>query len=146
MEVLRLLVADDHEMIRQGLRGLLEDQPGWAVVGEAATGREAVDQVNQLKPDVVILDISMPEMDGLEATWRILETAPQTAVLIFTMHKSEQMVREAQKAGARGYVLKSDSADDIIAAVAALSRQETFFSSGLEQWSPQGGEKKREGS
>jgi len=130
MKDLRILVVDDHEMVRRGLRTLLEAHPGWKVVGEAVNGRDAVEMVKQLKPDVVVMDISMPEMNGFEATRRIQETAPQTAVLIYTMHKSEQMAREAVKAGARGYVLKSDGSNDLITAVEGLSRHETFFSAG----------------
>jgi DNA-binding NarL/FixJ family response regulator len=146
MKALRILVVDDHAVVRRGLYGLLEAQPGWTVAGEAANGWEAIEKVNQLKPDVVVLDISMPEMDGLEVTRRILETAPRTAVLIFTVHNSAQMVREARKAGARGYVLKSDPAGDIVAAVDALSRHETFFTSGMAKWFPEVAGKDREGS
>lgn len=130
MKDLRILVVDDHEVVRRGLRALLEAHPGWKVVGEAVNGRDAVEMVKQLKPDVTVMDISMPEMNGLEATRRILETTPQTEVLIFSMHKSDQMVREAMRAGARGYVLKSDASNGLVTAVEALSRHEPFFSSG----------------
>lgn len=130
MKDLRILVVDDHEVFRRELRALLEAHPGWKVVGEAANGRDAAEMVKQLEPDVVVMDISMPEMNGLEATRSILETAPQTEVLILTMHKSEQMMREAVKAGARGYVLKSDASRDLVRAVEALSRHGTFLRSG----------------
>jgi DNA-binding NarL/FixJ family response regulator len=131
MKDLRILVVDDHDVVRRGLRAFLEAHPGWKVVGEAVNGRDAVEMAKQLKPDVTVMDIRMPEMDGLEATRSILETAPLTAVLIFTLHRSQQMVQEAVRAGARGYVLKSDTSSNLIAAVEALSRHETFFTSYL---------------
>src|SRR5882672_2617193 len=129
MTTTRIVLADDHEVVRQGLRVLLEAQPGWEVVGEAENGREAVDKVRQLKPDIVVLDIGMPELNGFEATRQILKAAPQTEVLILTMHESEQIVREVLDAGARGYVLKSDAGRDLVAAVEALCQHRTFFSS-----------------
>ena len=126
MKNLRIMIVDDHEVVRRGLHTLLATQPGWEVVGEAVNGPEAVRKVNQLLPDVVIMDITMPVMSGLEATRLIMETAPQTKVLIFTMHDSEQMMQTALQAGARGYVLKSDAGSNLLAAVKALSQQETF--------------------
>jgi DNA-binding NarL/FixJ family response regulator len=111
------------------LRSLLESQSGWVVVGEATQGREAVEKVEQLKPDVVSLDISMPELNGLEATRQILKIAPGTEVIILTVHESEQVVKEVLKAGARGYVLKSDANRDLVTAVRALSQHKTFFTS-----------------
>src|SRR6266404_5676088 len=125
----RILVADDHEIVRRGLRALLDDQPNWEVVGEAVSGREAVDKAKQLMPDVAVIDITMPELNGFEATRQILKAAPQTEVLILTMHESEQIVREVLDAGARGYVLKSDAGRDLVAAVEALCQHRTFFSS-----------------
>jgi DNA-binding NarL/FixJ family response regulator len=116
-------------VVRHGLRALLESQPGWVVVDEAAHGREAVQKAEQEKPDVVILDLSMPELNGLEATRQILKAMPQTEVLILTVHESEQVVKEVLKAGARGYVLKSDAGRDLVAAVQALSQHQTFFTS-----------------
>jgi len=126
MKNLRIVIVDDHEVVRWGLHTLLSTQTGWEVVGEAANGPEAVRRVNELKPDVVIMDISMPVMSGLEATRLIMETAPQTEVLIFTMHDSEQMVQTALEAGARGYALKSDGGNNLISAVKALSQHEIF--------------------
>src|SRR6266487_6512759 len=123
----RILLADDHEVVRQGLRVLLEAHLGWEVVGEAVNGREAVEKTRQLKPDVVVLDISMPELNGLEATRQILKAAPQTEVLVLTMHESEQVAREVLSAGARGYLLKSDAGRDLVSAVDALSRHRPFF-------------------
>jgi DNA-binding NarL/FixJ family response regulator len=121
MKKLRILIADDHEVVRRGLHALLGSQVEWEVVGEAVDGRDAVEQVNQLKPEVVIMDITMPSMSGLEATRLVMETAPETKVLIFTMHDSEQMMQTALEVGAKGYVLKSNAGTDLIAAVKALS-------------------------
>ncbi len=128
MTALRILVADDHEIVRGGLRALLESRPDWEVCGEATNGREAVQKTKQLKPDVVVLDITMPELNGLEATRQIVKAVPKAAVLILTMHESEQVVREVLDAGARGYVLKSDAARDLLSAVEALGQHQPFFS------------------
>lgn len=117
---LRIVVADDHELVRRGVRDLLEVQQGWKVVGEAADGREAVEKVKKLKPDVAILDVTMPEVDGLEATRQIHEAAIETRILILTMHESDQMVRRVLEAGALGYVLKSDLATYLVRAVKEL--------------------------
>lgn len=129
MTALRILVADDHEIVRRGVRVLLEARPGWQICAEAVEGREAVEKAGRLKPDIVILDIGMPVLNGLEAARRIRKDSPQSEVLILTMHESEQVVREVLTAGARGYVLKSDAGRDLVNAVAALSRHETFFTS-----------------
>ena len=129
----RILLADDHEVVRHGLRVLLEAQPGFEVVGEAGNGREAVEQVRKVKPDVVVLDVTMPELNGLEATRQILQAAPQTEVLILTMHESEQVAREVLAAGARGYLLKSDAARDLVSAVDALRQHRPFFTSRVSQ-------------
>jgi len=129
MTPVRLIVADDHEVVRRGLRALLEAQPGWSVIAEAVTGREAADKAVELKPDVVVLDITMPELNGLEATRRILKAVPECEVLILTVHESEQVVREVLDAGARGYILKSDAGRDLVAAVAALKARKPFFTS-----------------
>jgi len=133
MSQTRILVADDHEVVRNGIRSLLEAQPGWTVVGEAATGREALEKAKQLKPDVVILDISMPELDGLEAARRITKAAPQTEVLILTMYDSEQLVQEVLEAGARGYVLKTDAGRELVTAVEALCQHKPYFTSKVSQ-------------
>jgi DNA-binding NarL/FixJ family response regulator len=126
---LRILVADDHEVVRRGLIALLQSQPDWEICGEAGDGREAVDKTQKLKPDVVILDIGMPSLNGLEATRQILKTNPHTRVLILTLHDSDQVVREVLNAGARGFLLKSDAARDLVAAVEALRRDKTYFTS-----------------
>jgi DNA-binding NarL/FixJ family response regulator len=124
---LRILVADDHELVRRGIRGLLRARPGWTVVGEAMNGREAVEKANRLKPDVVILDISMPDLDGLQATRRIREVVPTTKVVVLTMHDSDQMVRRVLHAGALGYVLKSDLATQLVKAVKYVSAGKQFL-------------------
>lgn len=137
MKNLRILVVDDHKLVRQEVSALLGTQAGWEVVGEAVDGREAVEKAVQLKPDVVILDFTMPEMDGLEATPLILKAAPQSAVLIHTMHDSELLAETVLKAGARGCVLKSSGGKDLLAAVKALSEQSTFFTSRLTKETPE---------
>lgn len=129
MAQVRIIIADDHEIMRKGLRSLLEARPEWQVIAEASTGREAVEKIKELTPNVAVLDIGMPELNGLEATRHIVRESPQTQVLILTMHESEQMVRDVLDAGARGYVLKSDAARDLVNAVDALSQHRTFFSS-----------------
>jgi DNA-binding NarL/FixJ family response regulator len=129
MSALRLIVADDHEVVRKGVRALLESQTGWSVLDEAVDGREAVEHAKRLRPDVVVLDISMPGLNGFEATRQIRKVSPESEVLILTMHDSEQVVRDVLLAGARGYVLKSDVGRDLVAAVEALSRHRPFVTS-----------------
>ena len=123
------MVADDHEVVRKGLVALLQQQPDWQVCGEAGDGRDAVEKAQQLKPDVVILDIGMPSLNGLEATRQILKTNPHARILILTLHDSDQVVRDVLNAGARGFLLKSDAARDLVAAVEALRRDKTYFTS-----------------
>jgi DNA-binding NarL/FixJ family response regulator len=127
MGPLRLLVADDHEIVRKGLCVLLQEQPGWAVVAEAGDGREAVEKAKETKPDVVIMDIGMPGLNGLEATRQIIKSESQAKILILTIDESDTLVREVLDAGARGYLLKSDVAADLVKAVNALGRNKTFF-------------------
>ena len=134
MSALSVLVADDHEIVRRGVRVLLEARPGWRICGEAVEGREAVDKAARLRPDIVILDIGMPVLNGLEAARQIRKNSPQCEVLILTMHESEQVVREVLAAGARGYLLKSDAGRDLVKAVEALSRHETFFTSQVAEY------------
>jgi DNA-binding NarL/FixJ family response regulator len=133
MSLLRILVADDHEVARQGIRSLLENHAGWQVCGEARDGREAVDFANQLKPDVLLLDIGMPNLNGLDAARQILATLPEARILILTIHDSEQVVREVLAAGARGFLLKSDAGRDLVAAVEALQNRKTFFTPKVAQ-------------
>jgi len=131
--MLRILIADDHELARQGIRALLESHPGWEVCAEAKDGREATDLADKLKPDLILLDIGMPVLNGLEAARKILATSPNAVILILTMHDSDQVVREVLRAGVRGYLLKSDAGRDLVAAVEALQRQRTFFTTRVSQ-------------
>src|ERR1700737_2818913 len=117
MSALRLLVADDHEVVRKGLKAMLEAQPGWEVTAEAADGREAVAKTKELKPDVSVLDLSMPLLNGLEAARHIRKSASETKVLILTVHDADPVIQEVLDAGAQGYVLKSDAGRDLVAAV-----------------------------
>src|ERR1700757_1715774 len=126
---LRILMADDHEVIRCGLRALLQGHPGWEICGEARDGREAVEKAGQLRPDLVILDIGMPNLNGLDAARQILRHDPQISVLMLTIDESEQVMREVLSTGARGFLLKSDAARDLVAAVEALQNHRTFFTS-----------------
>ena len=125
--MLRILLADDHSIVRRGLKDLLEAHPGWSVCAEAATGREAVELCIKHRPQVAVLDLSMPELNGLEATRRIRQEVPDTEVLVFTMHESEELVREVLAAGARGYLLKSEAADQLLPAVESLAKHRPFF-------------------
>jgi DNA-binding NarL/FixJ family response regulator len=127
MKPLRILVADDHDLMRRGIKTLLQTHPGWEVCGEAHTGREAVTQTEELKPDIVVLDISMPDLNGMEAARRIRKVAPNTEVLILSLHFSDQLIREIVEAGVRGYIVKSDSDRDLIVAVETLAKHKPFF-------------------
>jgi DNA-binding NarL/FixJ family response regulator len=127
MNKLRILVADDHELVRHGIRGILRTRRGWRVIGEAANGQEAVEKAHKLKPDVAILDVSMPDLDGLQATRQIRETSPNTKVVVLTMHESDQMVHRVLEAGALGYVLKSDLAANLVKAVKDVSAGRLFL-------------------
>jgi DNA-binding NarL/FixJ family response regulator len=127
--VIRILLADDHEVVRRGLSSLLATRPDWQVCGEAQNGREAVALAVKLKPHLAILDLSMPELNGLDATRQIKKEAPETEVLVFSMYESEQFVRDLLAAGARGYVLKSDASTQLLTAVDTVSRHKPFFTS-----------------
>lgn len=131
--MLRILIADDHELARRGIRALLESHPGWEVCGEAKDGRESVDLAAATKPDVVLLDIGMPNLNGLEAARQILAVLPDVSILILTMHDSDNVVREVLRAGARGFLLKTDAGRDLVAAVEALQLQRTFFTTRVSQ-------------
>jgi DNA-binding NarL/FixJ family response regulator len=135
MKKLRILVADDHQIVRRGVAGAVQDaHPEWEVCGEAANGRDAVSAAARLKPDIVVMDISMPELNGLEATRRILKELPETQVLILSVHESEQIVRDVLSSGARGYVLKSDAGTDLVSAIEALSQRKLFFTSKVSEF------------
>jgi DNA-binding NarL/FixJ family response regulator len=129
----RILLVDDHEIIRKGLRSVVEGRKDWEIVGEATTGRDAVRKVEELKPDVVVMDISMPELNGLEAVRQIVKIAPRTEVLVLTMHESEDLVREVLEAGARGYLLKSDASRQLIGAIDALRVHKPFLTSKVNE-------------
>jgi DNA-binding NarL/FixJ family response regulator len=124
---LRLVVADDHSLMRRGICDLLESEPGWEVVAEAGNGREAVEAVAKAKPDVLVIDLAMPELNGLTATREILRFFPKTEVVLLTMHNTDQAIREVLESGARGYVLKSDAEQDLITAVKAVAAGKPFF-------------------
>jgi DNA-binding NarL/FixJ family response regulator len=124
---LRILIADDHELVRRGLAALLLSHEGWEVCGDAKDGREAVDKARQLKPDVVILDVGMPNLNGLAATRQLMQHDPSVKVIVLTITDSDQVIREALDAGARGFVLKSDAARDLVTAVEAVQRNRMFF-------------------
>ena len=125
---IRILLADDHNVMRRGLRLLLESQPGFSVVSEAADGRQAVEQAMATKPDVVVLDIAMPHLNGAEAAQRITEMLPGTAIVILSMHSDEGYVLRALKAGAKGYLVKDSAESDLVDAIKAVSAGKAFFS------------------
>lgn len=128
MSKLRIMLADDHTLVRQGLRKIIEDRPDWEVVAEAGDGREAVRQAEEHKPDVAIIDVAMPLLNGIETTRQINKRSPATRILVLSMHSDEAYVNQILKAGATGYLLK-DSADvDLLQAVAAVSKGKSFFS------------------
>jgi len=133
MAPFRILLADDHEVVRAGLRALLEEQSGWEVVAEAVDGRDAVEKATKLKPDVVVIDIAMPSLNGLEAVRQIVKTAPNTKVLVLTMYDSDPLIQQVLQAGARGYLLKSDAGRDLVSAIDALRRNKTFFTPKVSQ-------------
>ena len=135
MKKLKILVADDHQIVRRGVAGAVQDaHPEWEVCGEAANGREAVQAAVRLRPDIVVMDISMPELNGLEATRQILKELPETQVLILSMHESAQIVRDVLSSGARGYVLKSDAGTDLVYAIEALSQRKLYFTSKVSEF------------
>lgn len=128
MESIRIILADDHNVLRDGLRLLLERQPEFEVIAEASDGRDAVNLAQDHKPDVVVMDIAMPGMNGIEATRRIVESDRNTGVVILSMHYDESYVIRALKAGARGYLLKDSLKADVIAAIRAVARGKSYFS------------------
>jgi DNA-binding NarL/FixJ family response regulator len=125
----RIVIADDHEVVRKGLRSLLMDEPGLEVVAEASNGREAVAKAAELEPDVVVLDVGMPELNGLEATRQIIRSGSRTEVLVLTVFETEEVIREVLRAGARGYVLKSDAGRLLLSGIEAVSQHKPFFTS-----------------
>jgi DNA-binding NarL/FixJ family response regulator len=128
MKTTRVLLVDDHQVVRRGVAGLIADaRPDWEVCGEASTGREGVIAAASLRPDVVVMDISMPDMNGLEATREILKNNPGIEVLVLSMHESDQLVHDVLDAGARGYILKQDAGNNLISALDALRQHKLFF-------------------
>lgn len=127
MPKLRLVVADDHALMRRGICDLLEAEPGWEVVAQAVNGREAVDAVARTRPDVLVIDLAMPELNGLTAAREILRSFPKVEIVLLTMHNTDQTIREVLECGARGYVLKSDAEQDLIVAVKAVAQGKPFF-------------------
>lgn len=127
MKTLRILIADDHDLMRRGIKGMLASHAGWEICGEAHTGREAVTKAQELKPDIAILDISMPDLNGVDAAKRIRKESPTTEILILSMHYSDQLIRDILEAGVRGYIVKSDSDRDLIIAVETLANHKPFL-------------------
>jgi DNA-binding NarL/FixJ family response regulator len=123
----RILIADDHDVVRAGLRSILSSQPGWEVVAEASDGKEAIDRALSTRPDVAVIDYSLPTVNGIEATRQIRTRLPSVEVLIFTMHDSDSLVRDVLEAGARGFLLKSDASRFLISAVESLASHKPFF-------------------
>jgi DNA-binding NarL/FixJ family response regulator len=128
-----VLIADDHEVVRRRLRALIHEQPGWQVVAEATDGRGAVAKAEEFEPDVAILDITMPSLNGLEATRQIAKLSPRTKVLILSIHDSDQLIHKLLSVGLRGYILKADAGRDLITAVKALLANKTFFTPKVAQ-------------
>jgi len=148
MTPFRILIVDDHAVVRRGVRALLESQAGWEVCGEAANGHEALEKVAELKPDLVVLDVSLPGLNGLEATPQILKASPNTEVLVLTMHHSEELARQVLKSGAKGYVLKSDADQSLVSAIETVREHKPFITTAVTEFALDGylrGER-REGS
>ena len=133
MKTVRILLADDHKVVRHGTRALLSTIPEWEIVGEADNGRDAVSLTAELKPDIVILDIAMPELNGLDAARQIKKISPETEVLIFTAQEAEELVHDVFDSGARSYIMKTDAADHLIDAIKALSEHKHFFTSRISE-------------
>jgi DNA-binding NarL/FixJ family response regulator len=127
MNSVRILIADDHDVVRRGLKALLSTHPGWAVCAEAQTGREAVAKAEELKPDIAILDVTMPELNGLEAARQVLKSCPGTEILMLSMHYHDQLIRDIVESGVRGFIVKSDSDRELVIAVEALANHRPFF-------------------
>jgi DNA-binding NarL/FixJ family response regulator len=138
-QTLRIMVADDHEVVRRGLRALIESEAGWTVCGEASDGCTAVDQAAELAPDVVLMDVAMPQLNGIEATRRIVQgKSPRTVVLMLSARESESLVQEALAAGARGFMLKSDAGQELLGALRSVSQGRPFFSARVAEFVVQG--------
>ncbi len=134
MTPFRILIVDDHAVVRRGVRALLESQEGWEVCGEAENGPEAIAKAAELKPDVVVLDVSLPGLNGLDATPQILKASPNTEVLVLTMHHSEELVRQVLRSGAKGYVLKSDADHSLVEAIETVRRHKPFVTNAVTEF------------
>jgi two-component system response regulator NreC len=141
----RILIVDDHEVVRQGIRTILKARPQWELVGEAVNGKDAIEKAQQLKPDVILMDITMPEMSGIEATREISRLNLQAGILIFTMHESKNLAETVREAGARGLVLKSHAARDLLDALETLMGGGTFFGPDARKVEEPGKERKDRG-
>ncbi len=133
MKPVRILIADDHDLVRRGIRALFRDQPSWEVCGEAVTGHDAVEKTKHLKPNIVLLDVNLPEVSGVDAARAILRALPDTEILILTMDESPQLMRELLQVGVRGYVFKSDFDRDLVDAITSLSQHIPYFTSRVSQ-------------
>ena len=131
MRPLRILIADDHEVMRNGVRELIEHEPGWQVCGTAATGREAVEAAKKLRPEVVVLDMTMPELDGLEALREIKRALPDVEVVIFSAYHSEEVIEQLFDAGAKSYIQKADAGRSLVAAIKSIAEHKPFFTSDI---------------
>jgi two-component system response regulator NreC len=132
-KTLRILVADDHDVMREGTRAVIERQKGWELCGLAATGREAVAQAILLQPDIVIMDMTMPELNGLDAAVQIKRRLPDTEILMFTGHETDELIREAFRAGVKSFIFKSEAHTYLVEAIESLSRHKPFFTSKVSE-------------
>jgi DNA-binding NarL/FixJ family response regulator len=130
---LRILIADDHDVVREGTRAVIERQPGWEVCGVAATGLEAVEQAFALKPDIVVMDMTMPELNGLDAAVQIKRRLPQTEILIFSAHQTDEMIREVFEAGAKSFIFKSEAHHFLVEAIQSLSQHRPFVTNKVSE-------------
>jgi DNA-binding NarL/FixJ family response regulator len=130
---LRILIADDHDVMREGTRAVIERQPGWEVCGVAATGREAVEQAFALEPDIVVMDMSMPELNGLDAAQQINRRLPRTEILIFTAHQTDELIREVFEAGVKSFIFKSEAHHFLVEAIQSLSQHKPFFTNKVSE-------------
>src|SRR5215204_4392667 len=132
--MIRILLVDDHELMRKGIRAMLERNPGFEICAEATSGVEAVEKAQEYRPDVVVLDVTMPQMGGLDAARVISEKVPESYILMFTIHDNEEMVRNTLDAGAHGYILKSDASTRLETAIEAVANGNLYFSSGVAKY------------
>lgn len=130
---MRILIADDHDVMREGMRSVIEQHPGWEVCGVASTGREAVAKATELEPDIVIMDMTMPELNGLDAAVQIKRRVPQTEILMFTAHESDNLIRDAFEAGVKSFILKSEAHHFLVQAIESLARHKPFFTSKVSE-------------